>query len=102
MNSTSSHNSHPWAPVALRIFTAMFMGYGFTWGFIAFGTAGMFALGMEFHDAEHLSAILGFLIYLTAFLWAFAARHLGRVWLVLAGGGALMAIAASLLQARLT
>ena len=33
-----------------------------------------------------------------AFCWGFVARSLPRVWLVLAGGGALMAGAASLVQ----
>lgn len=87
--------------LALRAIAAVFLGYGFTWGFIALGTAGMFALGLPFHDAEQLSVILGFLIYLCAFLWAFAARSLARVWIVLAAGAALMAIAASLLQRAL-
>ncbi|WP_417284686.1 iron uptake protein [Comamonas sp.] len=87
--------------IALRICAAIFAGYGFTWGFIAGATAGLFALGMAFHDAEHLSAILGLVVYLCAFLWAFSARSLGRVWAVLVGGGAAMAIAASLLQRHL-
>jgi hypothetical protein len=45
--------------------------------------------------------ILGFIVFLVAFLWAFAARSVARVWLVLAGGGALMAGAAWLLQRAL-
>ena len=46
--------------------------------------------------------MLGMLLYLSAFLWAFAAPRLSRVWLVFAGGGALMAVLASLLQSQLT
>ena len=49
---------------------------------------------MEFHDADHLSYILGFLVDLTAFLWALAARSLARVWMALTGGAAAMAVAA--------
>ena len=63
--------------------------------------AGLFALGMSFHDAEHLCAMLAFLLYVSVFCWAFAARSLARVWAVLAGGAALMAGAASLLQTTL-
>lgn len=81
-----------------RIVAALLGGYVFTWGFIALGLASLFAAGMDFHDAEHLSAILGFLVFLTAFLWAFAGRSLARVWAVLAGGGLLMTGAASLVQ----
>ncbi|WP_312589599.1 iron uptake protein [Comamonas terrigena] len=91
----------PWHAV-LRIAAAVLGGYMLTWGFIALVTASMYALGMEFHDAEHLSYLLGMLLYLTAFLWAFAAPRLSRVWLVFAGGGALMAVLASLLQSQLT
>lgn len=100
MDTLTSHRN-PRMVIALRISAAIFAGYGFTWGFIAVATAGLFALGMAFHDAEHLSAILGFLIYLCAFLWAFVDRNLGRVWATLVGGGAVMAITASLLQHHL-
>ncbi|MCY1200445.1 hypothetical protein D9M72_118750 [compost metagenome] len=86
-----------WAPW-VRSAAALFGGYAFSWGFISLGVAGLFAAGMEFHDAEQLSYIVGFLVFLAAFLWAFAARRLPRVWMVLAGGGAVMAGAASLLQ----
>ncbi len=84
--------------LALRIAAALLGGYAFTWGLIALGMVSLFALGMEFHDAEQLSGIVGILFYLLVFLWAFAARSLRRVWAVLAGGGALMAGAAWLVQ----
>lgn len=87
--------------VVSRTAAAILGGYAFTWGVIAFGTALLVAAGMEFHDAEHLSAIIGFLVFLVAFLLAFAARSLSRVWLVLAGGGALLAGAASLIQQQI-
>lgn len=82
----------------LRTLAALVGGYAFCWGFIALGVAGLYALGMPFHDAESLSSMLAFLIYLAVFLWAFVARSLAWVWGVLAGGGALMAAAASLAQ----
>ncbi len=56
---------------------------------------------MEFHDAESLGSIIGLLLYLGAFLWAFSARRLWPVWLVLAGGGGVMTGLAILLQARI-
>lgn len=89
------------AHLLARIAAAVFGGYAFSWGLVALGMAGLFALGMPFHDAEHLTAMLAMLVYLVAFLWTFAARSLPRVWTVLAGGGLLMAGAASLLQAAL-
>ena len=94
----AAHPNSPRRVWLIRVAAALFGGYAFTWGLIALGTAGVFAAGMEFHDAEHLSAMLGFLVYLTVFLWAFAARRLALVWAVLLGGGALMAGAASLIQ----
>lgn len=81
-----------------RTTAAVLGGYAFCWGFIALGMAGLYALGMPFHDAEHLLAMLAFLLYAAVFCWAFVARSLPRVWLVLAGGGALMAGVASLVQ----
>lgn len=87
--------------VALRIAAGMLGGYAFTWGFIALAIASLFAAGLDFHDAETLGTILGFVVFLVVFLWAFAARSVLRVWLVLAGGGALMAGAAWLVQRAL-
>ena len=84
--------------IALRIAAGMLGGYAFTWGFIALVIASLFAARLDFHDAETLGTILGFLVFLVVFLWAFAARSVLRVWLVLAGGGALMAGVASLVQ----
>lgn len=84
-----------------RALAAILGGYAFCWGFVALGVAGLYALGMAFHDAEHLSSILAFLVYVAVFIWAFAARSLVRVWVVLLGGGALMAGAASLIQLML-
>jgi hypothetical protein len=84
--------------IASRIAAGVLGSYAFTWGFIALGIGLLFAAGMPFHDAESLSYILAFIVFLAAFLWAFAARSLARVWLVLAGGGVLMTGAASLVQ----
>ena len=98
---TASLTTRPRLHATLRIAAAVLGGYAFTWGFIALGMSGLFALGMSFHDAEHLSAMLAFLVYVAVFCWAFAARSLPRVWLVLAGGGALMAGAGSLIQMAL-
>lgn len=89
------------AQVGSRIAAAILGGYVFTWGFIALGVALLFAAGMEFHDAEHLGFIIGFLVYLMVFLWAFASRSVARAWLLLAGGGILMAFSASLAQSLL-
>lgn len=89
------------AHLLARIAAAVLGGYAFAWGLVALGLAALYALGMPFHDAEHLSAMVALLAYLAVFLWAFAAPSLARVWLVLAGGGALMAGAASLLQSML-
>ena len=93
-----SQQSISMAQVSSRIAAAILGGYAFTWGLMALGVALLFAAGMEFHDAEHLGYIIGFLVYLSVFLWAFASRSLMRVWLLLAGGGVSMALSASLIQ----
>lgn len=89
MTSTTLTPSH----IASRTAVAILGGYAFTWGVIALGIALMYSAGMEFHDAEHLSYIVGLLVFLGAFLAAFASRGLRRVALVLLGGGALMSAA---------
>ncbi len=85
-------------PLISRIGAAVLGGYAFCWGFIALGLSGFYAAGMAFHDAEHLSAILGVLLFLIVFLWAFSTPRVGRLWLVLLGGGGLMAGVATLTQ----
>ena len=84
--------------IVWRIAAGMLGGYAFTWGFIALAIGLLFAARMEFHDAEALGYIVGFIVFLVAFLWAFSAQSLARVWVVLAGGGALMTGAAWLVQ----
>lgn len=88
--------------IVWRTLAAVFGGYAFTWGLIAFGMAAMVAADMEFHDAEHLTAIIGFLVFLTIFLTAFAARNIVRVWLVLVGGAVVMVSAAELIKNLIT
>jgi hypothetical protein len=88
-------------PLLSRIAAAVIGGYAFCWGFIALGLAGFYAAGMAFHDAEHLSSILGLLLYLVAFCWTFAAPRVGRAWALLLGGGVAMAGLAALIQRAL-
>ena len=88
-------------PWVLRILAATVGAYLFCWGFIALTLAATYAAGLSFHDAEHLSAMLGMLVYLGLFLWCFAARSTGKVWVVLLGGAGLMTGAAALVQRAL-
>lgn len=73
-----------------RIVVSLLGGYVFTWGFTAFGMAGLVALGVNFHEAETTMMLLAILLYLPLFLWAFASPHLSRVWIIIVGGAALM------------
>lgn len=100
-SSTTLSRVRPALPWVLRILAATLGGYLFCWGFIALTLAGSYAAGMSFHDAEHLSAMLGMLVFLGLFLWAFAARSVVRVWVTLVVGGGLMAGAAALVQRAL-
>lgn len=97
MNSTTLTRSH----IAWRTAVAVLGGYVFTWGIVAAGVTMLFGAGMEFHDAEHLSYIVGILVFLGAFLAAFAARDLRRTALTLVGGGAALTAGAWLLQQQL-
>ena len=69
-----------------RIAAAVFGGYLFVWGLVALSIAGLASFGMDYDQAWMLAMLLAFLVYLVVFLWAFAARRLGLVWLVLLCG----------------
>ena len=81
-----------------RVFASILGSYAFTWGFIAIGVASLIGAGLEFHEAQSLTFMLGFLIFLWAFCWAFVAASIVRVWIVLAGGGAVMTLAGGLIS----
>jgi hypothetical protein len=97
----SSLSSGPRAGLILRIASAILGGWLFTWGFVAAGTAALVGLGVEFHDAEQALLMLGLLLFLGIFLWAFAARSVGRVCAVLVGGAVFFNTAAWLLQSAI-
>jgi len=84
--------------VALRVAAALLGGYAFVWGFTTLGTMVGMASGASYGHALTTVYLLTFLVFLAVFLWAFAARSVTRVWIVLAGGGALMSGLAWLLQ----
>jgi hypothetical protein len=90
------------AHIAARTGAALLGGYSVAWGVTAATMALLFAAGLDFHDAEFLGCLLGVLAFLAAFLWAFAARHVRYVWIVLLGGGALLTGLALLVQSWLT
>ena len=94
-------NAVPRRQIVSRVAAGVLGGYVFTWGFIALSIALLFAARLDFHDAEAVGGILGLLLFLVVFLWAFAAPSVARVWLVLAGGGAVMTGAAWLVQRAL-
>lgn len=79
--------------IVSRVGAGIFGAYLFTWGFGALAVAGLLAAGLGFHEALSLVSILGFLVYLAAFCFAFIATRVARAWLVLGGGGALMTLA---------
>jgi hypothetical protein len=84
--------SSPAWHVFSRICASILGSYAFAWGFIALGVSSLIACGLEFHEASSLVAMLGFLLFLCTFCWAFVAASIARVWAVLAGGGAVMTL----------
>lgn len=84
-----------------RIGAAILGGYAFTLGFVTVVIAGLVVAGLGFGHAWMLAMAFAFLLDLGVFYWALAARSVLRVWLVLTGGGALMA-GVALLVADLT
>jgi hypothetical protein len=81
-----------------RIAAALVGGWAFTWGFVSLAITGLVALGQPYNEAHTAAMLLAFIVFLVALCWVFAAVSLARVWVVLAGGAALMTSAAWLLQ----
>jgi hypothetical protein len=72
--------------------------FGFTWGFVALGVAGLATLGMDYHESEKGLMLLAFVVFLTLFLWAFASARPARALVLLGAGAAGMTAAAWALQ----
>ena len=89
------------AHIASRVAASLLGGWAFVWGFVTLSIAGQVALGLPYAEAYTASMLLAFLVFLVAFCAAIGAASLARVWLVLAGGGALMTGAGWLLQSTL-
>lgn len=81
-----------------RVIAAILGGYAFTWGFCVLGITTLVAMGVDFHEAETGLSLVAFLVFLGLFLWTFAVKSMIRVWLVLAGGSAVMMLIGTLLQ----
>lgn len=88
--------------VAARIGAGLFGSYAFVWGFISLGIGLAVAAGLPYGEAQTLLYLLAFPVLVGCFCWAFAARSLARVWLVLAGGAVLLTGAAWLMAQALT
>ncbi len=101
--SSSGSKSRPATAPAIvsRIAASLVGGYVFVWGASALAICAMVALGEDYENAWMLSMLLAFLLFLGVFFWAWMAKSLLRVWLVLLGGGGLMTALALLLQQRL-
>jgi hypothetical protein len=80
--------------VVSRVGASLLGGYAFVWGFTTFGIVLLMLAGMEYGEAQTLAYLLAFLVFLAVFCWTYAAASVARVWLVLAGGGAVMTGAA--------
>jgi len=108
MTSTDTSSSTPTTPekigaghVVSRVAASLLGGYALVWGFVSLGTVLGVAAGMTYADAQTLLYLLAFLLFVVCFCWAISARSLSRVWLVFAGGGASMTLAAWLIASRL-
>lgn len=79
---------------ALRLLLALFGGYAFTVGFIAFIGAGLPHLGAPKSESVILSAMLGLIVYLGVIIWAIACvKPLRAAICILCGAGAMIGFA---------
>lgn len=77
-----------------RVAAGLLGGWLFVWGCTTLGIGLGLLAGASYHEAAELAYLLAFLLFLVAFCWAFVAASLLRVWLILAGGGGVMSLAA--------
>lgn len=96
MSAATATRSHTPRPV-FRVLVALLGGYGFARGFVALATATLARSGVPYDDAWMLAAIVGFPLLLAIVIWAFGARRVTRVALVLGAGAIAMNVAAHVL-----
>lgn len=94
--ATASRSPHPWrrrAAISSRVLAAVAGGWVFAWGFVMLALALGRRAGLSYADAQTLSWLLVFLVYVTTACWSIAAARIVRVWAVLVGGGVSMTLA---------
>ena len=87
--------------VVARVTASLLGSYALVWGFVSLGTPLGVAGGMPYHDSQTLVFLLGFLLFIACFCWAFTARSASRVWLCFLGGGSVMTLVGWLLASNL-
>ncbi|MFV0277427.1 MAG: iron uptake protein [Parahaliea sp.] len=87
--------------IIARIAASLLGGYVLVWGASSLGIVALVAAGVDYDEARAACMLLAFVLYLVVFLWAWSARSLWQVWLLLVGGGATMTVLAMLLQHHL-
>ena len=86
----------PWrraAAIASRVAAALAGGWLFAAGFVVLCIALGRCAGMAYADAQTLSWLLVFLLWVAVVCWAFSAASTAKVWGVLVGGGLAMGAA---------
>jgi hypothetical protein len=98
--STMNDSLLPASPAAKsrHALLSLAASFGFTWGFVALGVAGLTALGMDYHESEKGLMLLAFVVFLPLFLWAFACARPAWALVLLGTGAAGMTAAAWALQ----
>ena len=92
----ATRTPRPWrrrVAVASRVLAAVGGGWTFAWGFVVLAIALGRRAGLSYADAQTVSWLLVFLVYVATVCWAFAVASVARAWIVLAGGGLSMTLA---------
>src|SRR5688500_4954304 len=94
--TAAADGARGWRQVVLRVSAALLGSYAFVWGLTSLAITLGVAAGMRYSEIQAAAFLVAFLVFLTCFCWAFVARRVSRVWIVLGGGGAAMTLAAAL------
>jgi hypothetical protein len=85
--------AHRRAAIVSRLLAAIVGGWVFALGFVMLGLALGRRAGLSYDDAQTLSCLLVFVVYVATVCWSFTPASGARVWGVLVGGGVLMCAA---------
>lgn len=87
--SPEERRARAWLMVS-KVAVSVVGGLLFVWGSFLLSLALTVRAGYDYGEMQSMLGMLSIVVYPAAFVWSYVSRNQRLVWLVLAGGGALM------------